>query len=73
MISAEAGIRPGAHLKEVAARDRAFHDCLVLSVDDVGLAFDVQRAVKEGGDPSTVTSRVFVPWSSLSYILVEED
>ena len=63
---------PGNRLKEVATRERVFHDCRVLSADAIGLTFEVQRTVTEGGDVETVTTQVLVPWANLTYGLIGE-
>jgi hypothetical protein len=63
---------PGAKLKEVATRDTTYVNCTVLSSDTVGLAFEVQRTVTEGGDVETVVSQVLVPWTNINYVLLRE-
>jgi hypothetical protein len=63
---------PGSLVKEVATRDTTYVNCTVLSADAIGLAFEVQRTVTEGGDVETVVSQVLVPWSNINYVLLRE-
>ena len=41
--------------------------------DAVGLVFEVQRTVAEGGTIETVVSQILVPWTTISYIVVMEE
>jgi len=39
----------------------------------VGLVFEVQRTVAEGGNVETVVSQVLVPWVNIQYVLLMEE
>jgi hypothetical protein len=67
------GLPEGAALKEVATRDAVYHNCSVVRSDLVGLVFEVQRTIHDGGEVESVVSHVFVPWSSVSYIVLKEE
>ena len=63
----------GVRLKEVGTAHTVYADCQVLNSDSVGLAFEVERTVSTGGDVETVVSQVFVPWASITYVLLVEE
>lgn len=63
----------GVRMKEVATRDTVYQDCRVLHSDPVGLVFEVQRTVSEGGTIETVVSQVLVPWTNINYVLLMEE
>ena len=41
--------------------------------DLVGIMFEVQRTVMEGGDVENVVSQIFVPWSNVNHIVLREE
>jgi hypothetical protein len=63
----------GVKLKEINTRDIAYQNCTVLHADSVGLVFEVQRTVAEGGNVETVVSQVLVPWVNIQYVLLMEE
>jgi hypothetical protein len=63
----------GVKMKEVATRDVVYTNCTVLHSDAMGLVFEVQRTVSEGGTIETVTSQLLVPWTNISHILLMEE
>lgn len=63
----------GVKLKEIGTRDTVYTNCAVLHSDAIGLVFEVQRTVSEGGNVETVVSQYLVPWVNISYILVMEE
>jgi hypothetical protein len=63
----------GVKMKEVATRDTVYQDCRVLHCDAVGLVFEVQRTVSEGGTIENVVSQVLVPWTNINYVLLMEE
>ena len=63
----------GVRLKEVGTPHAVYADCQVLNSDSVGLAFEVERTVSTGGEVETVVSQVFVPWASITYVLLVEE
>lgn len=67
------GLAVGVKLKEIATRDTAYQNCTVLHADAVGLVFEVQRTVAEGGNVETVVSQVLVPWVNIQYVLLMEE
>ena len=72
-MEAKGGLTVGVHLKEVGTGHTVYQDVSVLHSDAVGLAFEVQRTVSEGGNVETVVSQVLVPWSSINYVLLVEE
>ena len=60
---AEGGRDPGPRLQNVT----------VLHSDAIGLVFEVQRTVAEGGTIETVVSQVLVPWVNIHHVLVMEE
>lgn len=67
------GLEVGTHLKEVATRDAVYHNCSVVRSDLVGLVFEVQRTVNDGGEVESVVSHVLVPWSSVNHVVLMEE
>lgn len=67
------GLVVGVRVKEIATRDTVYQSCTVLHSDAIGLVFEVQRTVAEGGNVETVVSQVLVPWTSVNYVLVMEE
>ena len=63
----------GVRLKEIGTKDTVFTNCSVLHSDTVGLVFEVQRTVSEGGNVETVVSQYLVPWVNINYVLVMEE
>jgi hypothetical protein len=45
----------------------------VLHSDAVGLVFEVNRTVAEGGTVENVVSQVLVPWAQIRHVLVMEE
>ncbi len=63
----------GVKLKEIVTSSNVFQNCAVLHSDAIGLTFEVQRTVSEGGTIETVVSQVMVPWANvLQVVLMEE-
>lgn len=67
------GFNVGVQLKEVATAQTAYQNCRVLHSDAIGLFFEVERTVSEGGNVETVVSQVLVPWTSIQYVLIMEE
>ena len=63
----------GVRLKEVATTNAVHTNCLVLHTDAVGLVFEVQRTVSEGGTVETVVSQILVPWSNIRHVVLMEE
>ena len=63
----------GVQLKEVATRDVHYQDCRVLHADSVGLLFETERTVSEGGNVETVVSQVLIPWVNIQHVIVVEE
>jgi len=66
-------IAVGVKLKEIVTKDIAYQNCTVLHADGVGLVFEVQRTVAEGGNVENVVSQVLVPWVNIQYVIVMEE
>jgi hypothetical protein len=67
------GLAVGVRLKEIITREVAYQNCTVLHSDAIGLVFEVQRTVAEGGNVETVVSQVLVPWANIQYVLLMEE
>jgi len=63
----------GIRLKEISTKEIAYQNCTVLHADNIGLAFEVQRTVAEGGNVETVVSQILVPWVNIQYVLLMEE
>lgn len=63
----------GVRLKEIGTPHTVYTDCRVLHSDAVGLVFEVERTVSEGGNVETVVSQVLLPWTSINYVLLVEE
>jgi hypothetical protein len=62
----------GVVLKQIVTVSASWDRCRVLHSDTVGIAFEVERTISDGGSIETVVSQVFVPWSSIKHIVVME-
>jgi hypothetical protein len=67
------GLAVGVKMKEVATRDHVYVNCTVLHSDTIGLVFEVQRTVAEGGNVENVVSQVLVPWVNIHHVLLMEE
>ena len=63
----------GVRLKEIGTKDTVYTNCAVLHSDAIGLVFEVQRTVSEGGTIETMVSQYLVPWVNINYVLVMEE
>jgi len=63
----------GVRLKEIGTKDTVYTNCAVLHSDAIGLVFEVQRTVSEGGTIATMVSQYLVPWVNINYVLVMEE
>ena len=50
----------GIRLKELVCRDKVWQDVTVQHSDAIGVVFEVQRTVAEGGTIETVVSQILV-------------
>jgi len=69
----QTGLMVGVKLKEIATRDTHYQSCTVLHSDAVGLVFEVERTISEGGTIENVVSQVLVPWTNINYVLLMEE
>ncbi len=67
------GLAVGVKMKEVATRDTVYVNCTVLHSDSIGLVFEVQRTIAEGGNVENVVSQVLVPWVNIHHVLLMEE
>jgi len=67
------GLTVGVKVKEIGTRGIVYQHCTVLHSDVIGLVFEVQRTVAEGGNVETVVSQVLVPWVNIQYVLLMEE
>jgi hypothetical protein len=63
----------GVRLKEVATRDAVYSNCRLLHSDAIGLVFEVERTVSEGGTVETVLAQFLVPWGNIRHVVVMEE
>ena len=66
------GLTVGEKVKEIATRDIVYQSCTVLGADAVGLAFEVERTISEGGTIENVVSQMLVPWVNVQYVLLAD-
>jgi len=69
----QGGLAVGVKLKEIATKDIIYTNCTVLHADTIGLAFEVERTVSEGGTIETVVSQVLIPWANVLHVLLVEE
>jgi hypothetical protein len=72
-MAEKSSLMVGVKMKEVACRDKTYENCTVLHSDAVGLVFEVQGTIAEGGTIETVVSQVLVPWASVNHITLMEE
>jgi hypothetical protein len=63
----------GMKVRQVGTQDTVYEDCTVLHSDAIGLVFETQRTLAEGGNVETVVSQVLVPWTNIRYVLLMEE
>jgi hypothetical protein len=73
MAATQTGLMVGVKIKEIATKDHSYTNCTVLHSDSIGLVFEVQRTVSEGGTIENVVSQVLVPWVNINYVLLVEE
>ena len=67
------GLTVGVTVKEVATAREVWQNCRVLHSDTIGLVFEVERTVSEGGQIEHVVSQVLVPWINVQHVLLMEE
>ncbi len=67
-----AALGVGVVLKQIVAGSATWNNCRVLHSDAVGVAFEVERTISDTGTIETVSSQVFLPWTSVKHIIVME-
>jgi hypothetical protein len=72
-MSDRSAIMVGVKLKEVSTKANVWQNVSVLHSDSIGLVFEVQRTVAEGGTIETVVSQVLVPWVNINHVLLMEE
>ncbi len=63
----------GVKIKEIGTPHTVYQGCTVLHSDAVGLVFETQRTVAEGGNVETVVSQVLIPWVNIQYVVLMEE
>ena len=63
----------GKTVKEVATPSIVYQNCAILDLDVIGVMIQVQRTITEEGDVETVDSQIFLPWSQILQIIVQEE
>ena len=56
-MATQTGLMVGVKIKEIATKDHSYTNCTVLHSDAIGLVFEVQRTVSEGGTIENVVDR----------------
>jgi hypothetical protein len=69
----QSGLTVGVKLKQVATRETVYENCTVLHSDSVGLVFEVERTLSEGGTIENVVSQVLIPWVNIQHVLLMEE
>ena len=72
-MTGQTGLMVGVKIKEIATKDHSYTNCQVLHSDAIGLVFEVQRTVSEGGTIENVVSQVLVPWTNIHHVLLVEE
>ena len=67
------GLNVGVKLKEVAVSGHVYVNVTVMHSDEIGLVFEVNRTISEGGTVENVVSQVLVPWAQIHHVLVMEE
>ena len=67
------GLNVGVKLKEVAVSNHVYVNVTVMHSDEIGLVFEVNRTISEGGTVENVVSQVLVPWAQIHHVLVMEE
>ena len=67
------GLSVGVKLKEVATLRTVYENCTVLHSDSIGLVFEVERTLSEGGTIENLVSQVLVPWTNIHHVLLVEE
>jgi hypothetical protein len=63
----------GIKLREVATADVVYQNCTVMHSDSVGIVFEVERTISEGGTIETVVSQMLIPWVHVKYVVLMEE
>ena len=71
-MSEKSSLMVGVKLKEVVTPQVVYTDCTVLHADPIGLVFEVERTVSEGGTIETVTTQMLLPWHNILHIILME-
>jgi hypothetical protein len=71
-MSDKGALTVGVRIRELVTASNAWHDVTVQHSDAVGLVFEVQRTVSEGGQIETVVSQILVPWAQIQYLVLME-
>ena len=69
----QTGLSVGVKLKQVATRGTDYENCTVLHSDSIGLVFEVERTLAEGGNVENVVSQVLVPWTNIHHVVLMEE
>ncbi len=67
------GLHVGVKIKEIGTSHTVYQQCTVLHSDGVGLVFETQRTVAEGGNVERVVSQVMIPWVNILYVVLMEE
>jgi len=70
---ANTGLTVGVKVKEIATSRGVWQNCTVLHSDAVGLMFEVERTVAEGGQIENVVSQVLIPWGNIQHVVLVEE
>ena len=62
----------GMKVSQVGTRDTVYEACTILHSDGIGLVFETQRTVSEGGQIENVVSQILVPWANVQFVVLME-
>jgi len=72
-VAEQSSLGVGIKLREVVTGEAAYRDCTVLHSDPIGIVFEIQRTINEGGTIETVISQMLIPWGQIKHIIVAEE
>ena len=72
-MATQTGLMVGVKIKEIATKDHSYTNCTVLHSDTIGLVFEVQRTVSEGGNVELTVSQMLVPWANIKHVVLVEE
>jgi hypothetical protein len=72
-MSERSTLMVGVKLKELSTKEMVYQNVTVLHSDSIGIVFEVQRTISEGGTIETVVSQILIPWVKVDHIVLMEE